>query len=425
MEPSISSYVANVRASDYDPTAQPWVAQNNLVRTSRSRSRFEGRFFYGLNTDFWQAAKDVNGSRTYNSAQNGVEIGVAGAVGDAYYDITKSIFFYQPDTVVHAATALVLGTDPTLSRFWGMASYQGGQIVDGFLLRNRGGSIEFVRVSSNSGTPVEEILPRSQWQDPLDGSGVSGLRLDFNSIQMAEINFAWYGAGTAFLNFRVDGKNYVAAWFSGANNGRIDPIIANPCLSVIYGIEVLTATTAKSARHWGLSVSVDGGDEETGRPFGVISGPKVVSGGAWVPVLSIRLKNLFAINGATPKPNLYGYISKLFALVYSSGRDSEIALVRKAVLTGAVWAEIPDIMGNPVTDSMVQYDTTATAFTGGIIAYPQPVTNGSEARIEVLSQDVISVDSLNTEQSVLTIAARPTAGGNATISAAWDWREIY
>ena len=426
MEPTASAYVANTRLADYDVTAQPWIVQNNVVRVSQVKSRFEGRFFYGLNNDFWQPAKNVNGTRIYNAQENGVNIGIGSTAGDAYYDITKNVFFYQPDTVIHAATAIVMGTDAGVRRLWGIGTYSGGDIQDGFFIRSEGTEIQFVKRSSVSGTPVEFVHPRSQWIDPADGTGYSGLKLDFDSIQMLEITFAWYGAGTAFLMARVDGKTYVLDKFSGSNNGTQTAIIANPNVSVIYGVEALEDLPGPvEFPHWGVSVSVDGANEETGKAFGVTSGPKTVTGGAWTPVLSIRLKSTFAIDGATPKPNLLGYITRLISSCYSTGRDSEIALVRSTALTGAVWADIPDINGVGVTDSMVEYDISATAYSAGLITYPRAVADGNNIEIHVLEQDIIAIDSLNTASTILSLAARPTAGGNAKINGAFSWREVY
>ena len=197
-------------------------------------------------------------------------------------------------------------------------------------------------------------------------------------------------------------------------------------MSVIYGVEALEDLPGPvEFPHWGVSVSVDGANEETGKAFGVTSGPKTVTGGAWTPVLSIRLKNTFAIDGATPKPNLLGYITRLISSCYSTGRDSEIALVRSTALTGAVWADIPDINGVGVTDSMVEYDISATAYSAGLITYPRAVADGNNIEIHVLEQDIIAIDSLNTASTILSLAARPTAGGNAKINGAFSWREVY
>lgn len=415
-----------VTSTGYEPEDQPWINQVNVVRTAESFSRFEGRFCYGPNNDFWQAAKDVNGTRTFLPDTQGVDLSTGLASGDAYYDITKAIFFYQPDTVVHAATALALTTETNVTKFWGLASYQSGAIQDGYLLRNANGTIEFVKVSSVTGTPVETTIARAAWDDPMDGTGPSGVTLDFSKVQMVEISHAWYGAGTATLQFRLQGKTYTAAHFNGANDSADYPIIANPSLSAIYGVEATAALgAAPSFSHWGLSVSVDGNKQETGRIFGTFADPVSVSGGTWVPVLSIRLKTTFAIDGATPVSNVYGYITDIVASASSGTRDSIIAIVRNPTLTGAVWGNIPDVTGTGVTDSMIEVDTTATAFTAGLIAYSRAVPDGQSLELDVFKDELIALDSLASSAPVITIAARPFTGGSANVGAAFSWREVY
>jgi len=415
-----------IAPNDYEPSALPWINQTEKMRIAPVINRFEGRFFYGLNNEFWQPAADVNGARVYLPEKNGVSLSIAGASGDAYYDITKTIFFYQPDTVVHAATALSFEPEAGVVRFWGLVSYQGGVIKDGYILRQNETAIEFVKISSTSGSPVETVIPQSQWNDPMDGTGKSGIVLDFSALQMVKIEHAWYGGGTAKLLFRVGGKTYTAAQFNGANNGTKDPIIANPTLSIMYGIHATANVgTAKTFEHYGLSVGSDGDKEPTGKPFAVASGPKSVPGGDWVPIVSVRLKTQFSIDGAALKPNVYGYINELIVATTVLSKDADIAFIKDAGLTGATFTSIPDILGNPISDSMVEYDISATAVTAGNIIYADTLPAPGRSQITIATQDVIAVDSLGLASTTLTLVARAAAGGTATVRTAFSWREVY
>ena len=423
----VNSIAAIQNNTAYDPVNMPWINQVGVTRTSESYSRFEGRFSFGPNNEFWDSAVDVNGTRTYLPNELGVNLTLGTASGDKYYDISSQIFFYQPDTVVHAATAILFEPQTDVRKLWGFASWDGGtgQIKDGFILRAEGRTIQFVRISSASGSIVTHTLDRADWYDPLDGSGPSGVNLDFTKVQMAKIDFAWYGAGTARLYFRLGGKEYLAARFDGSNI-RTEPITGNPNLSTIYGIENLAAVgSTPNFKHWGLSVSVDGKKEETGRRFGVGVDAVTVSGGAWVPLLSIRLKSSFSIDGADAKANTLGYLTEIVASISCSSRDARVAIIRNSVLTGASWGNIPDVTGAGIAASMVEFDTTASAFTGGIPVYIKSISSGSETKFEVYKDELISFNSLGDTTPIITIAARPLAGGNGDVSGSLSWKEVY
>lgn len=62
--------------------------------------------------------------------------------------------------------------------------------VDGFFLCNSGNT-HFLRIVNN-GTEIL-MLPQSQWDDPLDGTGRSGVNIDWGSFNIFQFNFLWLG----------------------------------------------------------------------------------------------------------------------------------------------------------------------------------------------------------------------------------------
>jgi hypothetical protein len=63
---------------------------------------------------------------------------------------------------------------------------------------------------------IDAKVPQSQWWDPLDGTGPSGLTLDLTKNQMWFIDYSWYGAGVARFGLRTTGGaiQYVYAFQS-------------------------------------------------------------------------------------------------------------------------------------------------------------------------------------------------------------------
>lgn len=66
-----------------------------------------------------------------------------------------------------------------------------------------------LRVQKSLGTVHSETAPQSAWNiDRLDGTGPSGLSLDFNSTQLFSIDYEWLGVGRVRFGFYINGKLY-------------------------------------------------------------------------------------------------------------------------------------------------------------------------------------------------------------------------
>lgn len=399
----------------------PVFNQTGKIRIAKSLSRFEGRFSYDTNPENWIESANVNGTVTYLSAKNGIRLTIAGASGDKLVRQTKRLFFYNPDTVVHAAGAIAFQALTGLKEWWGLFTYLSGEIKDGYILRMNEGAMEFVKISNVTGTPVETVIPRSEWIDPMDGTGESGVALNFEELQMAEVEHTHYGGGAAILYFRYQGQIYPAALFDARDEPTKDPIIANPVLAAGYGIEAI-ANLGQSAslEHIGISVSADGEQNPLGLPFATSRAePLSVSGGTWVPLLTIEPKLTFKT-----KPNIYGYIYGLSFRFSVASRAATIAIVKDATLTGATFTDIPDLQGNPITESMMERDIAATAITGGTPIYIDEMEAGGKLGIDVAEQDIVSVNSTGTETSSLTACAYVETNQAAEVKVSAYWREV-
>jgi hypothetical protein len=107
---------------------------------------------------------------------------------------------------------------------------------------------------------VDVKVPQADWSiDPCDGTGVTGYDLDLSKIQMAYIDYSWYGAGKIRFGFKTgDGQvKYVHEFVH--NNFLFESYFRSGNLPARY--EVLTyenPTYIPSLFHWGTSVMMDG-----------------------------------------------------------------------------------------------------------------------------------------------------------------------
>jgi len=107
---------------------------------------------------------------------------------------------------------------------------------------------------------VDTRVAQGDWSiDPCDGSGPTGYNLDLSRIQMAYIDYSWYGAGKIRFGFKTsDGQvQYVHEFVH--NNNLYESYFRSGNLPARY--EVVTydnPTYIPFLFHWGTSVMMDG-----------------------------------------------------------------------------------------------------------------------------------------------------------------------
>jgi hypothetical protein len=158
----------------------------------------------------------------------------------------------------------------------GRTYYIGVLTGNTFKLKATPDAVSFVNLSSVGTTTVHSLtpaksgiivtktvdtkIPQEDWSiDPCDGTGVTGYNLDLSRIQMAYMDYSWYGAGKIRFGFKTtDGQvQYVHEFVH--NNNLFESYFRSGNLPARY--EVVTynnPTYIPSLFHWGTSVMMDG-----------------------------------------------------------------------------------------------------------------------------------------------------------------------
>lgn len=98
-------------------------------------------------------------------------------------------------------------------------NYQPGKSQEILMTFNLNGGTPSICLRTNtSGTPVDNEIAQEDWNlDKMDGTGFSGITLDFTKTQILLIDFEWLGVGTVGVGFVVDGIIYYAHAFHNSN----------------------------------------------------------------------------------------------------------------------------------------------------------------------------------------------------------------
>lgn len=107
---------------------------------------------------------------------------------------------------------------------------------------------------------TSQKVPQAEWNlDVCDGTGHTGFQLNLSKIQMAYIDYSWYGAGKVRFGFKDQNGDvqYIHEFVHG--NFQTEAYMRSGNIPARYEIENLGAPTYVPAlAHWGTSVIMDG-----------------------------------------------------------------------------------------------------------------------------------------------------------------------
>lgn len=155
-----------------------------------------------------------------------------------------------------------------------------------FFAWNEGMMSVGIRTSTASGTPVDTLIPFTAWnQDRLDGSGPSGITVDWTTTLIYVINMAWLGVGVVQFGVIWGGQFYQAHTIY--NIGGTTTYTATSNLPIRYSIQ--STGGAGQLDMICASASSESGYSIRGSPFSVSTATKTVSS-TETYLLALRLK---------------------------------------------------------------------------------------------------------------------------------------
>jgi len=240
-----------------------------------------------------------------------------------------------------------------------------------------------VQRSYTSGSAVDTRVVQSSWNlDIMDGTGPSGINLDFTKCQIFFIDLEWLGVGRVRLGFVIDGIPAYCHEFNNANN-KAEVYMTTPNLPVRYEI-INTNTTASLTTMDAICCSVmsEGGHNPREIIRSVDNGITSKSmSTTLIPVIQIRLNSSYI----REKIEIIG----LNFLSVSGNDDYRWAVIFNPTVTGgtaASWVTLDN--------SVAQYDITATG----------TVTNGTQISSGYISKSSDALSNINVN-NLLSIAA--------------------
>lgn len=394
----------NVKASD-----SPSIDGFGRWRVSNPETEFDSKQIFDNQPLFWDDQEETgSGTTSTHSADTAsTTMGVALNTAGKRTRQTFMHFNYQPGKSQLIFCTFVMdesggGTGITRSV---------GQFNDnnGLFLRDNAGTYQFVRRTFVTGSAVDNTVSQSSWNlDQMDGTGDSGVTLDFTKTQILIIDYEWLGVGRARMGFVVDGMVIYAHEFLNAN--VLDVVyMSTPNLPLRYQIENDGTGAASTLEHICSSVISEGGTQNLGilrhRDSGSVSGLGV---GTTYAVLGIRLKST-AIDAKVLLENL--------SMISTTTNDQlHWELKFNPTVTGVF--TYSDEANSTVQTALGSGSNTVTGgveIDGGYLSTSLPVTNTVPNALRLGSMIDGTVDEI-------VLCARPITN-NITVQASLTWRE--
>lgn len=353
---------------------------------------------------------DVNGAKTVLS--------VSATTAGTRVRQTKMRFNYQP-----GKSQLVLKTFVFSSgNVSGITRREGIYNSDnGLFFEDNGVNYGFVRRTFVSGSPVDVRVAQSAWNvDRMDGTGASGITLDFTKTQILVIDFEWLGVGRVRFGFNVDGVTYVCHEFLNANN-LADVYISTPNLPLRSEIINNGTGPASSMSCICASVMSEGGLEDIGAVrYASTDGTHVDANteNEVYAIIGMRLKTEYL--GSTVK-NLN------YALLESAGsKELEWILYLNPTVAGTF-----TFVGEPQSSIEIARGATANTITGGYklgggyFNSAGPAAGNAGGTGGTLNNAILLGADIAGNRDIIVLAVRPIAGStNCDVEGSLTWREL-
>lgn len=284
---------------------------------------------------------------------------------------------------------------------------------NGIFLQQTNTTLSWVRRSSTSSSPVDEVINQINWSnDPLDGTGGSGITFDPNKNFLIFIDFAWLGVSRVRVGFIYDGEAIITHEFK--HSDLTVPFMARPNQPIRYELTA-TGTAGQLDQYCGAIIS-EGGFRSISRVFTVETDPQsLISVTNETPILAVRLKNGFE------KSSL---IVQNLSLLNTSNNNVYFRLYLRPTLSGVTsWTNTNSLAATEFT--VYNSGTNNFSFSNGFLIDSYYVSR--DVRAAFLDQDqtaiALSAGISDTTGFVALITAEGV-GVTSTVAASMTFREI-
>ncbi len=308
--------------------------------------------------------------------------------------------------VVTSSTSTITSTDVNLSGGTDKTAFS-----NGYSIGYDGTTFGFQRFSNDTLTTVAQ----ADWDDPMDGTGLSGMTLDQTKINVYAIQYQYLGAGAVRLFIESDKTGmFILVHTIQYANAFTTPSTENPNFRFHIHVDNKSTTDTVTIKCSSYAYFVEGPTSliELHQPENSTDIQSTASITTRLAICTIRNKGTYQ-----SKSNLIDIQVIHFGGSIEASQPNnlgDIALIKNTSLGGdPVYADID------TSDSVVEIDTAGTTITGGKVLIAIPLAGKNDKAIE----NIENLRILLKPRDTITLAG--TSVNSATIKGEILWRELF
>lgn len=366
---------------------------------------------------------------TYGSSK-----AILSGTGVGYYMTqTRNYGVYQPGKSLLFMASAVL--DPGNTNFTTRLGYFDSEfttsatyptVYNGLYFQISGGNIS-LHIKNNTDTSI----PQSNWNvDKMDGSGPSGLNLDFTKTQLFVMDMEWLGVGRIRFGFYAYGQIRYCHQVTNVNI-LTEPYTNSINLPISHQIICNTAAQTGSMTQICSTLISEGGYNPIGRPFTVSNGSSTVT----VPTSETPL---IAIRGGGVNYYHQNIVPTGISIIDTSTNNNLLYRLR-IYLAGDTPSNNNSAVFTTYDDdrSVVEYSTgtnivgTGSFQTSNSIILDQGYFYGRgtiafNSLSDIFSSLLLQVTSnIDLTSDILVLTAQKIGSNDTTVLATISWQEVY
>lgn len=390
----------------------PQIDTFGRIRSSSPQTLFDTTQEYTAAPLVMENVTAGTGTATYTQATSSTLLSTAATTsGNRAFRQSKVYWRYQPGKSQVAKLTGILAQAGTPA---GTAEARIGYFDDDngvFFGRDSTGYFIAVRTNT-SGSVVTTKTYQSSWNgDKLDGTGSSGLTVDFTKAQVFLMDLQWLGVGRVRFGVETSqGIIYVHTFT--ASNVVTNVYMRTANLPIRWEVSNTGGVGANISllAICGAVESEGGASDEGGYSFSASNKGTSVSAAnsaTLTPILTMRLVNTF--NGLTYRGHIH---PKTIMFNVTSNPIYWELIWNVATLTGPAYNAVN------ATYSGVEFDVAATAYTGGIVIAsgfaPAGVGSFGDVTAVSITDKLLLARTYAGTRDTLTVAARGIGGASPT-----------
>lgn len=281
---------------------------------------------------------------------------------------------------------------------------------NGIILNLDGTTANITLRTKTSGSVVDTDVAQSSWNiDKLDGTGDSGITIDFTKTHIFFIDFEWLGVGRVRCGFFLGGIPYYCHEFLNANVNTL-VYMSTPNLPVSYEIENDGTGIAADMDVICSSVASEGGQENLGILRHADSGSVgTLAAGTKYAILGIRLKAAYI--------DITVLLQNLSFLSTSQNDQAHWEIILNPTVDGTfTYSDQTNSAIQTATGAATNTVTGGVELDGGYFATAFPATPTVPNALRLGSAIDGTVDEI-------VLVCRPITN-NITVEASLTWREL-